>query len=126
MICFEFKAVILPILKKYWWFILILYFAISISGFDIPATYINLLSGILLVLMTIALGFRFTTPVIKTDISYGIYLFHMVVVNVLLETGSQSKIVNIMLALSASALLAFVSKAITDIIARYIIRPFKH
>ncbi|MEG2263177.1 MAG: acyltransferase [Acinetobacter sp.] len=126
MICFEFKTVILPILKKYWWLIIMLYYTISISGFDIPATYINLLSGILLVLMTIALGFRFIKPVIKTDISYGIYLFHMVVVNVLLETGSQSKIVNAMLALIVSILLAFISKAITDIIARYITTPLKH
>lgn len=82
----EKKEVLLPVLIKYWWIFLVTTLMISYSGFDITAAYAVLHTISLFACLTGA-SYVFSNLNVKTDISYGIYIYHMTVVNALLELG---------------------------------------
>lgn len=88
ILIYEYRACILPLLVRFWYIPLILYYAVIIWDIDITGTYINPLSGILLLLSVFALSYRFSRITLKNDYSYGLYLYHMIIVNVLLQTKS--------------------------------------
>lgn len=115
ILCNEYKAKILPLLRKYWVVILALYYTISITGIDIPATYTGFFSGVLIVLLILAIGYRFNKTVIRYDISYGMYLFHMIIVNAIVEVGISSKILSTVIVLIASVILACLANKATAI-----------
>lgn len=82
----EKKDMILPFLKKYW---LVFLAATLIHRFilpDISASY-NVIDTMLL--FCTVTGFAYAVPQlnIKTDISYGVYIYHMTVVNALIALG---------------------------------------
>lgn len=58
----------LPLLKKFWWAVLSMYIFVTLINIDMPATYISLFRGILLILSVFALGYRFSHITIKYDI----------------------------------------------------------
>ena len=87
ILVYEYRSKILPLLVRFWYIPLVLYYIVVIWNIDIKGTYINPLSGILLLLTIFALGYRFNNVSIKRDYSYGMYLYHMVIVNILLQTG---------------------------------------
>lgn len=82
----EKKEYILPYLKRYWWVLFALFLMVLQSGCDIRASYYILQTTILFLSFT---GFAYAFPKIdiKTDISYGIYIYHMIVVNAVLTLG---------------------------------------
>ena len=82
----EKKEVLLPVLIKYWWIFLVATLIISYTGFDITAAYAVLHTISLFACLTGA-SYVFARLNVKTDISYGIYIYHMTVVNALLEFG---------------------------------------
>lgn len=87
----ERKDVVLPFLKKYWWSILAVQLLVRFSGFDYRTGY-PVLGSILLFLCLTGAAYVFSKLNVKTDISYGIYIYHMTVVNALIAlgyTGSQ-------------------------------------
>lgn len=53
-------------------------------GLKIPNIYINVISGLFLAVLTIAIGYKFEKH-LKHDISYGIFLIHMIIINVFVE-----------------------------------------
>lgn len=63
-----------------------LVFVIRTTGFDYKASYGILQSITLFLGLT---GFAYVTPYlnIKTDISYGVYIYHMTVMNALIALG---------------------------------------
>ena len=87
--CFvaEYKDKILPVLVRYWWVfllaVLIRKYAIST---DIKMAY-GLFHTLLLFFSLIGMAYVFPQLNVKTDISYGIYIYHMTVVNALIATG---------------------------------------
>nr|WP_130789695.1 acyltransferase [Lachnoclostridium pacaense] len=85
LLCNYFKE-IMPILKKFWWVGLALLLAVIFTGFDIDAGY-GLLQTILKGVTWVGFAYAFPGLNIKDDISYGIYIYHMVIVNILIELG---------------------------------------
>ena len=84
----EYRERILPFLKKYWWAFLIL------RLIRLCFLQIDILMGMYLFFDTVLLfcaivGFAYALPQIniKTDISYGVYIYHMTVVNALIALG---------------------------------------
>lgn len=87
----EKKDMVLPFLKKYWWAFLVALLLVRFFGFDFHAGY-NVLGTILLFLCLTGAAYVFPKLNVKTDISYGVYVYHMTVVNALIAlgyTGSQ-------------------------------------
>lgn len=83
----EYKNSLVPFLKRHWWmFIIVLILNKYIIQFDVSTPY-SLLGTMLLFLGLIGFAYGFPKMNIKTDISYGIYIYHMTIVNVLIQLG---------------------------------------
>lgn len=107
----EYKKVILSALKKTWYIPVAINILFQIVGFDVMAGYgviktVTLFAGLL--------GFAYAMPClnIKTDISYGIYIYHMTIINAIIELGLVGKRPGIMLlliTLAITCILAWIS-----------------
>ncbi len=106
--CCEYYQNLFPIFKKYWVISLIGLSAICVSGIDIRGNY-GLLQTLLQAITWI--GFAYSVPKanIKYDVSYGIYLYHMVVINVLIQCGAIGSYVWLALAAVITIMLAVLS-----------------
>lgn len=105
----EKKTVILPFLKKYWWaFLAALLLKKYVLCWDVTAAY-PLIGSILLFLGLLGFAYSFPKLNIKTDISYGIYIYHMTVVNVLITFGLTHKPWLILIVAAVTCLLAWIS-----------------
>lgn len=108
--CFiaEFKELLMPMLMKYWYLILIVGIIPYLSQIDISARY-GVISSIMLGGGLIGFAYKFPQMLIKIDISYGIFLYHMIVVNVFISLGRIGKWWNAISVLIITVLLAGIS-----------------
>lgn len=77
----EFKGVLLPILRKYWYGFLTVAFLFFWTGWDLFSGY-YLFWSLFLAAGLIGFAYRYPKLFIRRDISYGLFLYHMTVVNV--------------------------------------------
>lgn len=86
--CFiaEFKDKTLPLLTRFWYLFLVGGVVPYMTGFDIYAGYFVLWS-VLMVSGLIGFAYRFAGLEIKVDISYGLFLYHMIIMNAFIELG---------------------------------------
>lgn len=109
--CFlsEFSERLLPWLKKLWPLLLILAAGILWFGWDI-GTYYGTVHSILMTAGMI--GFAYAVPRlnIKLDISYGIYIYHMVVINAMITHGFTGSHGHLLIVLAVTGTLALVSR----------------
>ena len=75
---------------------------------DIDASY-SLFGTLLLFLGMIGFAYSFPKLNIKTDISYGVYIYHMTVVNALIALGYMHSVWLFVLVLITTCLLAWIS-----------------
>lgn len=86
LIC-RFSDVILPFLKKYWYVALLGIVISRISGIEISGQQYPFLKTLLLGLFIFGFAYAFPKLNINKDISYGVYIYHMVFVNVAIQLG---------------------------------------
>ena len=116
----EKKEKVIPFLKRYWWIIIallilkryVLHWDVLISSYALFDTTM-LFAGIV--------GFAYAVPQvnIKTDISYGIYIYHMTVVNALIAIGFTGQSWTLWSVIGVTCILAWIS---TVTIGRFSIR----
>lgn len=83
----EYKDKVLPFLKKYWWAILVLLLIRKyLVKVDLDATY-GVVHTLLLFFTLIGMAYVLPKLNIKTDISYGIYIYHMTIINAMIALG---------------------------------------
>lgn len=104
----EFKEKTLVYLVKYWIILLIMAFLFFITGWDLYSGYylgwsLFLTSGL------IGFAYRFPKLSIKHDISYGVFLYHMIVVNVFVNYGVLGKWFFVVPIVLITAVLAYLS-----------------
>ena len=119
----EKKNVIIPFLKKYWLPFLIMAFILQHSHFDIKISSYHLLHTIVLFLGLLGASYIFPQLNIKTDISYGIYIYHMTVVNALIALNYRESPLLLLFVLVITSLLAWIS---TKTIGRWSINMKLH
>lgn len=85
----EFKEKILPLLWKYWiFFIVLLIIMRYLLHWDIPMnTHYSLFGTILLFCGLVGFAYKYPKLNIKTDISYGVYIYHMTIINAMMALG---------------------------------------
>ena len=107
----EKKDVMIPFLKKWWWaFVVAILLKNYLLHWDINVTtYYSLFGTLLLFLGLVGFAYSFPKLNIKTDISYGIYIYHMTVVNALITFGLFHNPWLFVLVLVATCLLAWIS-----------------
>lgn len=104
----EKKDLILPILKRYWWLLLISILIVKHYRLDFYASY-YIFETILLFLCLTGLAYVFPNINIKTDISYGVYIYHMTIVNALIAMGYAKNPVLLVVVLVSTCVLAWIS-----------------
>lgn len=103
----EYFDALISILKKAWPISLI--FAIAVNYFKIDIGNYPLLKSIFLLCFSIGFGYSFPTLKLKYDFSYGLYIYHMIVINVMVFFGVPNSIQYILLAFVLSLLLSIAS-----------------
>ncbi len=91
------------ILVKCWYVWLIADIIVSVTGFD--AGRYGTLQGVFLALFLVGFGYRFSNLKITHDISYGLYIYHMIIINVMIEIHMVYVWYDIMVALVLSLIM---------------------
>lgn len=102
----EYKEKTIPLLKKYWYIPFLCSFVFSATKFDIGFNSYGVFTYILRVSGLIGLSYNLPKLNAKLDVSYGLFIYHMIVVNIMLELGFVGKIHHLLIALFASVILA--------------------
>ncbi len=86
--CFiaEFREKLLSFLKKYWFVLVLVGGVVYFFDFDIYAGY-NVFTSVLLTSGLIGFAYRFPQLSLSPDISYGLFLYHMILVNACISFG---------------------------------------
>lgn len=104
----EFKNILLPLLQKYCGVFLIMAFFFFWTGWDLCAGY-QLLWSLFLGVGLIGFAYKFPKLSVKPDISYGLFLYHMTVVNVFVNFGWTGNWAYVILVILVSLILAYLS-----------------
>ena len=104
----RFANVIVPMLQRYWQVLLAVAFAFFWTGMDFYSGYYFAWS---LLLVSALIGFAYKYPIlsISPDISYGLFLYHMIVVNIFVNYGIIGKWGYALLVVIISSILAYIS-----------------
>lgn len=82
-------------------------------GVPVGGNYVNPVSGVLLAFATVSLAYSYAahlTGLLRdTDISYGVYIYHMVVFNVFVNAGTTNRMSVFLLSLAVVIVLAMLS-----------------
>lgn len=105
----EFSKEILSYIAKYWYAFILISVILYISKFDIPFTSYSVLKSIIGVYGMIGFVYSFPRLNIKTDISYGLYIYHMTVVNAMITLGFTKQIQYLFIAVIVSIIFAWIS-----------------
>ena len=109
----EFSKKILPYLKKYWLVFAIIVWCLYMTGIDVEIGY-GILYSISLILAVVGFAYAFPKLEIQRDISYGIYLFHMTIINAMIMLGLQGEMMYLVVTVSLSCILAFASSEVMN------------
>ena len=83
----KFKSRILDHLKKCWWLYFLLYVIDMYFGMDLYVAHYPLIGCMLLAMFMIGFAYRYPKIDVGEDISYGVYIYHMIFVNVAIAWG---------------------------------------
>ena len=111
--CFfaEFQGKLLIHAKKFWWIFLLISIVLYAGGLDIDAGY-SVITSFFLFAGILGAAYCYPKLNLKNDISYGIYLYHMIVVNAMITWGMTGKVFYIFIVVLVSSLLAWTSAKI--------------
>lgn len=102
--------------------ILILYLFLAVCssfiGVRYAGNFLNPVSAIVLAILTISFGYSYTEKlgdIFKgNDISYGLYIYHMVIVNILIQLSLFNPLGNLVIMLASTTIVAFLSWRIIE------------
>lgn len=84
----EFAETILPVIKKYWAVPIIISIAVYLVNIDIRAVQgYGLIRCVSVGIGLLGFAYQYPQLNVKKDISYGLYIYHMIVCNVMIELG---------------------------------------
>lgn len=117
----EYSKEIIPIISKYWYIFIIASLLVGYFNLDLPSESYGVFLYSLRVIGLIGFGYKFPMFDIKNDVSYGIYIYHMTVVNIMIEFGIHGGFQNMIFVILITLGLAYCS----NIISKYISHHFK-
>jgi len=108
MLLSEFFEKWIAFLKKYWYLFALGAWALILLQWDVIGTY-GILGSCLVAPAMIGFAYRFPKIALKHDYSYGVYIYHMVVINVMIYFGITGAWWTEPIALAGAFLLAVLS-----------------
>lgn len=102
---------IVPVLKKYYLVLLGLsIFFVVFPQFDVRVRY-AFGRSVCLTLGLIGFAYKFPKWNVPIDISYGIYLYHMIFVNIMIEIGIKGTVSSMLVVFAVTILCAYISNS---------------
>ena len=114
---YTFKDEILPILIKNFKYIVSIFILWNIINEFLNVNigeHYNIITGILLPIISISLSHILGKHKLKMDLSYGIYLYHMVIINVLVQLNLTKRISSLIVVYVVTILAAILSWTLVE------------
>lgn len=105
----EFRNIIIPALIKYWYLFLIGALAMRFSPFDVWSRGFPIILSVFCLAALLGMAYKFPQIRVNTDVSYALFIYHMIVVNVLIELGFAGKMSAFIGCIVISFILAYLS-----------------
>lgn len=86
------REVLVPVIKKLTLPMFVIYLLFSVFKIKTPGYYAGILAGILVPLMSIGFAYLLPKIRIKCDLTYGIFLYHWIVLNVIVHFDLMNKL----------------------------------
>lgn len=99
----------MPYLKRWWYLFQLVSLICFLTGIDLNAEKYGIIRCGSLIVGLIGFAYAFPSIKLKNDFSYPLYLYHMTVVNVMLQLGYGGKKIYLLIAIIISFALAFIS-----------------
>lgn len=96
-------------LKKWWFLFLAVSVAFGVSGLEQRIGAYELMKSLTLGLAVVGFAYRYPKLELKNDYSYGFYIYHMIVINLMIHLGLTGKLWHLAVALAGSLLCAAAS-----------------
>ncbi|MBD5393097.1 MAG: acyltransferase [Lachnospiraceae bacterium] len=90
--CYQRRQEILPVLKKAFLPMLIIYLIIESLNVEIPGYYADIATSILVPFMVIGAGYCLPKIRLKTDLTYGMFLYHWIILNIIVHYDLMNKL----------------------------------
>lgn len=117
--CYQKRQDILFILRTAFFPLLIVYLVIESVNIELPGYYADIITSILLPFMVIGCGYCLPKIRLKVDLSYGMFLYHWIILNVIVHFDLMNKLpwyINEVLFLMGTAVAATISWGLNHII----------
>lgn len=121
LVCEYFDAVI-GLLKRFWWLLFIFTVIVSVTHIEDGIGAYETIKSATLGLSILGFGYAVPTIKITHDFSYGFYIYHMIIINLMVELGYLGKVSFVLVALSISILMAMLSYYLVGGISKKLIR----
>ena len=111
--CYQRRQKILPVLKKAFLPMLIIYLIIESLNVEIPGYYANIVTSIMVPFMVIGAGYCLPKIRLKTDLTYGMFLYHWIILNIIVHYDLMNKLpwyAGMLLFLTGTVIAAAVSR----------------
>ncbi|WP_102268868.1 acyltransferase family protein [Massilicoli timonensis] len=105
----EYFNQIIPKLIKYNNFIILVLLLISFLNFEVGYGVYETIKSIILAFAFIGFAYKYPKLNIKKDFSYGIYLYHMIIINILIEISFSCDYYTILFVIMSSLCLSYIS-----------------
>lgn len=106
---YKYKEIILPFIVKHFNVLFVATVIFHFIPWKINAVYIDPISGVLIGVTAIAFAFKFKTIKIKNDISYGVYIYHMIFVNLVIALSINNLAIELAIVVLSTLLFAILS-----------------
>lgn len=83
--CFQKRREVLPVLKKAFLPLLLVYLIVESVNVRIPGYYTDIVTSVMIPFMVIGCGYCLPKIRLKPDLSYGMFLYHWIILNVIVH-----------------------------------------
>lgn len=83
--CYIFRDTIIPKIKKWWVLLLIVYTVVMVMKPELPGYYTNIFISLTCPFIVIGASYALPSIRIKVDITYGIFLYHWIILNIIVH-----------------------------------------
>lgn len=104
--CFFDKVI--PFCKKWWFVFICIGIIVTVTGFDFSVGY-GVLKTLFVLLAIVGFSYKFPRLRLKYDISFGVFIYHMTVVNAMITFGHEGRYIHLLIAVTISCILGYVS-----------------
>lgn len=115
--CFQRRQKVIPVLKKAFWPLFLIYLIIGATNMQIPGYYTNIVTSVIIPFLAIGGAYCLPKIRLKPDFSYGMFLYHWIILNIITHFELMDRLpwyVGLLLFIGGALAVAVMSWAVCD------------